>query len=224
MSSFTDAVPSIEVQRDILAPHVGFTSVSWRPDTCRHLRVVAGRCPSGPRDLLVNVATARSVGFRVGTRLAIGEERTPRTIVGLYQPPRDDPYWFGNVYFTDEGVRTGVGDTAGLFDAMFVTRGAVTGLPNGTRTTLRVAFGANADRLSRADVHRIDAVVAAETAWGRRIGATVGTPIYTPLRAADHSSRLLSRNSLVFLLELLFGIGVLLFAAVDDVVTARSMS
>ncbi len=94
----------------------------WRDGFCQHVRIVAGRCPTGAGEVAVSAGQQRSRPAWVpGGRVRLGEyddavtqvEQAPRltvTVVGVYTQPADDPYWFGNRLTG----RTGSGDLDAL--------------------------------------------------------------------------------------------------------------
>ncbi len=83
--------------------------LAYRDNVCAHLRVVQGRCPSGPDEVLMSSRSARRHQIAPGRPIdvsGLGPDRLARTdphrrvIVGLYEP-RDpnEPYWWNDLYF-----------------------------------------------------------------------------------------------------------------------------
>lgn len=80
-----------------------------RSEACEHVRVVVGRCPAAPGEILVGAPDARRWGLSPGRVVRVrpglpqdtgyhaGEaaRAVPLRVVGAYEQPGDDPYWFG---------------------------------------------------------------------------------------------------------------------------------
>jgi putative ABC transport system permease protein len=113
----------------------------WRDGACARLRLLSGRCPSGPGEVVASNATSKRYGWTVGGRALLealvpprplggtpeGEtppERDhpfPLTVVGIYEP-RDpaEAYWFGLPYFPDStGLAEYLPEGQRLYDPLF---------------------------------------------------------------------------------------------------------
>jgi len=104
--------------RRVLAPVVA------RDGVCAHLAVVAGRCSTGPGDVLVSRRTATLLGADVGTRLKVADAggSGAAEVPGL---PVLRVFLFNDTQ-TTERVSTGITSMTGLSRTL---------LPGGTRET-----------------------------------------------------------------------------------------
>jgi hypothetical protein len=84
--------------------------VAERSELCDHLRVDAGRCPTGPDQVAMPTRSLELLGLHLGDRLHLtlpdvasaerGQGSVDLTVVGTYQPfSLDDPYWLGRQIF-----------------------------------------------------------------------------------------------------------------------------
>lgn len=75
-------------------------TLAWRADSCVHLVLVAGRCPSAPGDVAVSATDAAAYRVRVGdqvTRQLVIGDPVRLVVSGVYRVrDRADPYWFQN--------------------------------------------------------------------------------------------------------------------------------
>lgn len=113
----------------------------WRDAACARLRLLSGRCPSGPGEVVASKATSKRYGWTVGRRALLGALVPPRplggtpegdapperahpfplTVVGIYEP-RDpgEAYWFDLPYFPDSTGRAEYLPEGGrLYDPVF---------------------------------------------------------------------------------------------------------
>jgi len=141
-------VPSLARGRGDVPPVV--SAVVWRAGACAHVRFVAGRCPSGPNDVMVSQRTATPTwALRLGQTVTLDnffQDRVdPATggvpvaepgvlhIVGVYTPVNvDDPFWFGHDYFHAHLGSGPDGEGPDTVDDMFVDRSAMTNASAGT--------------------------------------------------------------------------------------------
>ncbi len=102
--------------------------VAFRDRVCEHLRMVAGRCLSGPLEVIVGEDTAKAASLRPGdltkvqaARFVFGRGLVPDgpeatlTVAGIYRPiDQAEAFWAGQQYFpvTADGTRR---------EAVFVT-------------------------------------------------------------------------------------------------------
>lgn len=74
----------------------------WRTDMCAHVRMVAGRCPTGKDTIAVSETDSHSLGLRPGATVSVTDENPPKgqpaqvtlTVVGVYRQ-LPGPYWYG---------------------------------------------------------------------------------------------------------------------------------
>ena len=88
----------------------------WRDGACEHLRLLSGRCPDAPGDILVSDADVDSFDLSPGsvTRVstAVGGEPSVRLeVVGTYAP-RDELWWQGQPLLGISSVFEGLNPTA----------------------------------------------------------------------------------------------------------------
>lgn len=85
------------------------TSLVARTGVCRHVRVVSGRCPKAPGEVLVSTRSARLAHLVVGERMSVEATRTAASqappahgllVVGLYRAGNPATgFWWGENYF-----------------------------------------------------------------------------------------------------------------------------
>ena len=123
------------------------SGIVWRPGACAHVRLIAGKCPTGSGDVMVSARTAIPTwGLRLGATMTVSglpQDRVapagdgvpvaePGTlhVVGVYTPiDVDDPFWFGRDYFD---AHPGYGDGLDTVDDVFVDRSAMSNASAGT--------------------------------------------------------------------------------------------
>jgi hypothetical protein len=108
--------------------------IAWVDGLCGHVRIVAGRCPSGGADVLVSTRTATALGLSPGSRLglSLAGRIAQRTVAGTYDiRDPESAYWFGYDY-TDHGTALG-SDGMDRLDTLFVTRDAMGALVTAVR-------------------------------------------------------------------------------------------
>ena len=123
------AIHGVEAHTVVNRPGETATTIDlvYRDNVCAQLRLVAGRCPSGPDGVMASSADVRLQGWQVGERLEVGGKAS--RLVGVYAP-RDTygDYWGNRHYFlTQEG--------ADGLDALFGTQGALQRLDPSTAST-----------------------------------------------------------------------------------------
>jgi len=113
----------------------GQTRLMWRDGACGHLRIVAGRCPTGAQDVLVSQRTQQATGRRLGQAFTgcttaplgaamcrVSGAEPPLVIRGVYALPGPDAYWFNQPYFN---AQPGLGDGPDTLDTSFVSRAGI---------------------------------------------------------------------------------------------------
>ncbi len=113
----------------------GQTRLMWRDGACGHLLLVAGRCPTGPQDVLVSQRTQQATGRRLGQAFTgcttaplgaamcrVSGAEPPLVIRGVYALPGPDAYWFNQPYFD---AQPGLGDGPDTLDTSFVSRAGI---------------------------------------------------------------------------------------------------
>src|SRR5690606_18516178 len=104
-----DPVPSLAARLGVVTAEGRGTSgpVAWREGQCAHLRIISGRCPTGPREIAVSRADRDNFDWRVGSTVRSLEDLTGGVraqipgylrlrVVGTYAQP-DDAWWSGRV-------------------------------------------------------------------------------------------------------------------------------
>jgi hypothetical protein len=85
----------------------------YRDDVCAHVRILAGRCVSGTREVILGRRTAELIGAQAGGQVEFtsarldaingwiaGTDWAALTVVGLYEPMDPaEPYWGSRPYF-----------------------------------------------------------------------------------------------------------------------------
>jgi putative ABC transport system permease protein len=109
---FETPVSGIDVPSGLTVKGVEYhTTLSYRDGYCAHLHLIAGRCPTGPWQVVMSASSARAVDLRAGQRFGLHlpgpNSYPPVTITGLYTPfTADDDYWFGRSYYSSvAGIR-----------------------------------------------------------------------------------------------------------------------
>jgi hypothetical protein len=189
--------------------------VVFRSGACTHLRLVAGRCPSGTRQALVSRRTAALLGLRVGSVFTTSVNRpgslAGRTatlrVSGLFQVP--DPnlaYWAGTFLFGYGSLSKGIAQV----DAFFVTKvGALSALRDAGGTAPLQTGAAllqlplTSRPLRTADVAGLPAALSAyQASVARRFGVAAEAGIDPVLAAAAHEENLMGSIVGVVVLQL----------------------
>ena len=82
------------------APEPIVSRLLWRDGYCAEIVVVAGRCPSGPNEVIVSKVDEKTWGLEPGKTLPVVPETSDvggtLKVVGLYRPKDSEAdYWFG---------------------------------------------------------------------------------------------------------------------------------
>ncbi|MEU4295183.1 FtsX-like permease family protein [Kribbella sp. NPDC026596] len=82
------------------APEPIVSRLLWRDGYCAEIVVVAGRCPSGPNEVIVSTVDEKTWGLEPGKTLPVVPETSDvggtLKVVGLYRPKDSEAdYWFG---------------------------------------------------------------------------------------------------------------------------------
>jgi hypothetical protein len=96
----------------------------WRDGACEHLRLLSGRCPDSPGDILVSEADVDNFGLTPGSRTTVrtaleGEPGVRLKVVGTYAP-RDELWWQGQPLLGISSVFEGP-DPSAAHDAWVAT-------------------------------------------------------------------------------------------------------
>ncbi|WP_213456909.1 FtsX-like permease family protein, partial [Rhizomonospora bruguierae] len=204
--------------------------VVWRGDACRHLAVVAGACPQGPRQVLLSERAAgqlrRTVGqevpFLVLVPSGLGRTTAPgmnAVISGLYDPTRNlqDDFWgsgayFGSGYDATRGIRT--------LDSAFMAEPApLTGL--GPLPTVSVEYPLRVADVRLADVPALRAALAGATVAGTEADVSIESALPQALDRAVGQQRALSRSVPLVALPLVLLCLFVLFAVAAAVTEER---
>jgi hypothetical protein len=203
----------------------------WRAGMCRHVAIVQGRCPSGPREVMASQRTFDSgaYGWRIGTNLYIsalsveGFDGNPKgavlRIVGAYrQNDVNEPYWFGRNYADQQFVR----DQPDQVDTLMVSQSTFAALPQPSYAQAEVDMPLDADALRLSDVAQERRTLAA---LERRYQPSQEFHLTTQLRTVlDHAQReqeLVEVGTLLVTLQLGLLAWLVLFQVVADAIEAR---
>jgi hypothetical protein len=209
------------------------TRMMWREGACEHLRIVQGRCPSGPRDALISARMMRTAGYHVGEGLGgCGSGAISFTacfdpggqvslrIVGIYALPTTDPYWFDGPYFE---AHSGNNDHPDTLDTTFLSRAAAENLPRTDNVTAEVQYLLDPTRVRLDDEPRLRRQLThfLDTVQAGPDGTLALTRLGHILDQADSDRRDLSRSVLVVTLQLVALAFVVLRLVVADASEAR---
>jgi putative ABC transport system permease protein len=168
--AYPTAIPTLRVGTRVqgtgkAAP--ALSGIVWRPGACEHVHLVAGRCPTGPGDVMVSARTAVPTwGLRLGAKMIVSGLLQDRVapagdgvpvaepgilhVVGVYTPRDvDDPFWFGRDYFD---AHPGYGDGLDTVDDLFVDRSAMDNASPGTAGIAWVDYPIKASAITLATV------------------------------------------------------------------------
>lgn len=154
------------------------SGIVWRQGACAHVHLVAGKCPSGPDDVMVSARTAVPTwALRLGATITVTGLLQDRStafsrgdpvgepgvlhIVGVYTPVNvDDPFWFGFDYF-DAHLGGGSGDDGpDTVDDMFVDRSAMDNASAGTTGVVWIDYPLKPGAVTLASVPALRRAVA----------------------------------------------------------------
>ena len=207
----------------------------WRQGACRHLVLVAGRCPAGPTEAIVSQRTAGSplYGIRLGSDVdlyqggssfaSMDSPVAAVTVVGVYRPidPRA-AYWLGQPFF-----RATPGDASGddTIDAVFTTRNAFVSylsaaVPGSVQASFDYPLTPSALRVGDVPSERRAVTDLLST---HRAGAPISasTGLLSVLDAAAHDQHLANVGALLVVIQLaLLGL-LVLFQVMSEAIEAR---
>jgi putative ABC transport system permease protein len=209
------------------------TRLMWREGSCEHLRITAGRCPTGPQDALISTRMMRSTGFRIGQQLtgcpgavirfgACSEPGGLLTVrvVGTYALPEADPYWFDGSYFD---AHSGNGDLPDTVDTTFISHAGADDIPATANVTAEAQYLLDPSLVRLDDEKRLRVQV---TRFVSRLeagpeGTSAVTQLKPVLDRADSDRRDLGRSVLAITLQLVALAFVVLRLVVADASEAR---
>ncbi|MCW2706219.1 MAG: hypothetical protein JWM22_61 [Frankiales bacterium] len=209
------------------------TRLMWRDGACQHLRITAGRCPTGPQEAVISTRMMRSTGFRLGQQVTgcpgalisfqacfePGGQMTVR-VVGTYALPEADPYWFDGAYFD---AHAGNNDQPDTLDTTFISREAADAIPRVANVSAEAQYLLDPSLVRLDDEKRLRAQV---THFVNQLEASSsGTLALTKLKPvldrADADRRDLGRSVLAITLQLVALAFVVLRLVVADARDAR---
>lgn len=111
--------------------------VRWRmearDDTCRHVRVLDGRCPRQPGEMMVSEIDVGRGGFEFGSRADLGTGHR-MTVVGVYGlDDRGSDYWYDPVRYVSTPFQAGRPSVPYTPAPFLVTPGEIASLPAAER-------------------------------------------------------------------------------------------
>jgi putative ABC transport system permease protein len=215
----------------------------WRDGACARLRLVSGRCPSAPGEVVASKVTSERYRWAVGDRARLealipprpptgtptvdepSDRALPLRVVGIYEP--GDPgaaYWFGLPYFPDSTGQSETMPAGGrLFDPLF-TEEATLAWARSARAPweFNVALLVDPKRLTGDDASKLDAALQRTREWA------AGRATISSAMEATTSRALLDQDALgvpvaLITLELVALSWLVLFLAVADLVRARRL-
>jgi putative ABC transport system permease protein len=194
----------------------------WRSAVCAHLKLAAGRCPAGLRQVMVSSSLAAINRWHVGQQVTVAAWR-PFVISGVYTitvPESAAPYWFnaGTRYFPAEAELK-----APPYDAMFTSQATVNSGPPGAQGNDVIDMSLIPGSLDAADVPRLSAAMTGMT-LNRQLtegNATFETDIPDTLAFVRDSWRTVAVPVFLITAQLLLLAWLLLFLVVSDAAEAR---
>lgn len=226
------------LRSDVSVPATGATGVVsdivWRADVCRHVRIIAGRCPRGPDDVLVNDDTVRAgYGWAVGRRLSLNGvvsvsagsttfQPGPKsvTIVGSYLPrSRTDPFWFGHDEYFGSSFHS---DGPTVVEAMFVDSASFSSVITGAPGWISAEYPVDPRLVRLDDVSKLRSRVQ-QLVRDHPLDSDmpITTRLTNVLAAAAHERQALGVGSLLVTFELALLAWMVLFLVVTDATEAR---
>jgi hypothetical protein len=195
----------------------------WRTAFCAHLKVAAGRCPGGLRQIMVSSSLAAINRWHVGQQVTVAGW-PPFMITGVYSitlPETAAPYWFnaGTRYFPAEAELK-----APPYDAMFTSQATINSGPPGAQGNDVVDMSLIPGALSAADVPRLSAAMTGMTLNQQlttQFNATFETDIPDTLAFVRGSWRTVAVPVFLITAQLLLLAWLLLFLVVTDAAEAR---
>ncbi|MDX6285651.1 MAG: hypothetical protein QOG53_1136 [Frankiales bacterium] len=215
-----------------------FAPVVSRENQCEHVRLVSGRCPSGPSEAMVSARIAAATGrygyaWSLGTRLAgfgyipLVVNGPPRpnvsinaVVVGVYQPlDASEPYWFGHDLF-DSHINAK--DRPDTVDTVFVADSTFEQLD---RTAVNAEVDLYLDprkvRLDNESALRSNVAAFRSNVTTGGEGWLAATKVGDVLDTADHDRRLLAVSVLVVTLQVGLLAALVLFIVVANAAEVR---
>jgi putative ABC transport system permease protein len=204
----------------------------WREGQCGHLRLVTGRCPTGPLDALVSVRSVASNGLKVGARIdgcpnnlidrngcqTTGDE-VHLVVSGVYALPDNDAYWFNQPYFN---AHPSLVDEPDTLDATFLSRAGADGLPRIGFVSAVAHFLLTPGRVRLRDEPLVRRQLAGFTQRLTKEDVSVASTLTPILDRADRDRHALRTAVLVVTLQLVLLAFVVLRLVVADASEARA--
>jgi hypothetical protein len=241
--AYPTAIPTLRVgtrakgQGDV--PPV-ITAVVWRLGACRHVHLVAGRCPTGPTDVMVSARTAIPTwALRLGKTVTVDGFPQDRVesfsgglpvaepgvlhIVGVYTPlDVDDPFWFGHDYFNAHLGSGPIGDGPDTVDDMFVDRSAMDNASAGTLGLVWVDYPLKPGAVTLASVPKLRRAVAdAQRTFPTTEQPTLTTQLPAVLARAHAARSGLDSGTALVTVQLLLLAWLVLFEVVSASTESR---
>jgi putative ABC transport system permease protein len=226
-------------------PQAVLSRAVWRQDACTHVRILSGRCPSGPQDAMVSSRTvANSYGIKLGSALSLGgldtsnlgpdgtdiETGAKVKVVGIYQPVNtNDPFWFGRQYFNAH-LYSGAGDGPDTIDSIFIDQSLFQTLTPGTIVTFNLDYPLDSRQVRLANEPQMRAQVASlQTQYGSSSDDAAAEPqqlvmstgLGSVLDAADHERSILQASTILVTLQLTLLAWLVLFQVMTDSAESR---
>ncbi|MFI6478596.1 FtsX-like permease family protein [Nonomuraea sp. NPDC050663] len=198
----------------------------WQEGQCAHLKMLEGRCPQAPLEVIVSAAFGEKMGEKVtfaNIVTEIGGRPAELTVVGVYRPvSHGDPFWFGRGMFTTVEGATGDQRRAEPFFVTRETRSAVTLAGSSRNWTNYAILGIDLAKVEGEDLETIAAMQASAVALGRQTQAAVFSRVDDVIKVMRAQASTLSVPTYVVIGQLVALAWLLLFQTVGDLVKARS--
>lgn len=161
--------------------YLAVATIGWHRDQCAAVRLVQGRCPDGPHEVMVSSRMASEGHLRVGDRLGLGlgapePAGNEATVVGTYDVGTADLETWGPQSPAQAAPAGGAGDGPDHVDEVVVDQGSVLAATSELRVTGFRAL--RAERVHLADLPAAEAVVPPDAG---RLLAGQGLPTFSVL-------------------------------------------
>lgn len=236
---FQPPIRSAELPSKVLG-ELDAVKLIWREGACAQLRLVSGRCPEAPGEVVASRATSERYHWEIGgpallealvppdppgTPESNSPDPLPLAVVGIYEPVDPEAtYWFGVQYFPDStGSSVASPEGQRLYDPLFTEQSTLEwSSPAASPWDHNVTLFLGVSSLTGDDVESLrDAPTELrEWAQGR---ATVFTALEATARAAIRGQSTLDVPVTIVTLELVGLTWLLLFLGVRDLVRARRL-
>lgn len=158
---FGIGVRTVQSAVDVSNPNQHFDAeLVSRQESCAHLTLTAGRCPSGQGEVAISDRSAGVLGIHLASPLPFdvaGVPARPLHVVGLYRPgDAHSAYWWGLPFFN---FSLGTPVQRAHLDSLFVTEATTEALPVTAFPDVTAQVPLRVDRIHTDDVGRLMAAL-----------------------------------------------------------------